>query len=379
MIEEYKLVGGKRLRFGYTTGSCATAAAKASAMMLFSNENVCSLCLRTPAGIELNLEILDISKKENSVSCAVKKDSGDDPDVTNGMLIYATVSKIDENIIVIKGGDGIGTVTKPGLDQKVGESAINSVPRKTITQALNEVALDNNYNGGFLVIISAPKGLELSKRTYNSRLGIIGGLSIIGTTGLVEPMSEDALIDTIYVQIDMQYALGKRVLLLTPGNYGWDFIGANYTLDNTIPIKCSNYVGQAIDYAYSKGFEAVLIIGHAGKLLKLGCGLFNTHSKYGDCRAELLSTYASINGADSSTIKNIVNSVMADEMILCLEKANVKEQVLKDVMKRIDFHINARVYNNIKIGAILFTDKLGIIGKTDNAQEILDRFGEHYG
>lgn len=379
MIGEYKTVNGKALRFGYTTGTCATAAAKASAIMLFTGKNIGSFCLSTPAGIDVKIDILDISIKENSVSCAVKKDSGDDPDVTNGMLIYATVSKIVEKNIIIKGGQGIGTVTKPGLDQAVGESAINSVPRKTITQALNEVALEHNYDGGFLVEISAPQGIELAKKTYNSRLGVIGGLSIIGTTGIVEPMSEDALIDTIYVQIDVQYASGRRELLLTPGNYGWDFINASYTIDNTMPIKCSNFIGKAIDYAYSKGFEAVLIIGHAGKLLKLGCGLFQTHSKYGDCRAELLATYASLNGASSQMISEIIGSVTADEMITVLENNKIKEQVLEDVMKRIDFHINARVYGNMTIAAIVFTDKFAVIGKTKNADIILERLEKEYG
>ncbi|MFI3207456.1 MAG: cobalt-precorrin-5B (C(1))-methyltransferase CbiD, partial [Clostridia bacterium] len=305
-----------------------------------------------------------------------KKDSGDDPDVTNGMMIYATLTKTEEKIIKIDGGFGIGRVTKSGLDQAVGNAAINSVPRMTIEQSLNEVSEEFSYYGGFDVKIFAPQGEELAKKTYNSRLGIIGGLSILGTTGIVEPMSEDAIVDTIYAQINVQYEEGKRYLLFTPGNYGNDFIKENYTIDKDAVIKCSNYIGNAIDYAYSKGFEAVLVIGHAGKLLKLACGLFNTHSKFGDCRAEVLSTYSAIHGAKSESIEKIINSVTADEMITEIKKIGLDKKVLADVMKRIEFHLNARVYSDIKTGAIVFTDKLGIIGKTENAEELLEKISQ---
>ncbi|MFI3226077.1 MAG: cobalt-precorrin-5B (C(1))-methyltransferase CbiD [Clostridia bacterium] len=373
MFEKYVTKNGKTLRFGYTTGSCATAASKACAIMLLTQKEIKTVSITTPNGVDLELEIYDAQISKHSVTCAVKKDAGDDPDVTNGMLIYASITEVESEKIIIDGGKGIGRVTKDGLDQPIGCAAINSVPRKTIKQALGEICSDYNYKKGFSVVIFAPEGEEIAKKTYNSRLGILGGISILGTTGIVEPMSEDAIIDTIHAQINVQYAQGSRYLLLTPGNYGYDFIKEKCTIDEEIAIKCSNYIGNAIDYAYEKGFKGILIIGHAGKIVKLACGLFNTHSKFGDCRAEIFSTYSALFGASSDTIAKILDCATVDQMILETKKAGLDCIVLPKILERISFHLNARVFNEIEIGAITFTDKFGILGQTKNADALLEK------
>ncbi|WP_305766787.1 cobalt-precorrin-5B (C(1))-methyltransferase CbiD [Candidatus Epulonipiscium viviparus] len=366
---------GKSLRCGYTTGTCATAATKASAIMLLTATPIATVTVETPSGTQLILPVHDITITPTSASCAIQKDSGDDPDITNGTYIYATVSKISEAVVTIDGGVGIGRVTKAGLDQPVGNAAINSTPRATITAAARSVAKQFGYAEGFSVIISAPDGEALATKTYNSRLGIVGGLSILGTTGIVEPMSEDAIIDTIYAEINVAYAAGTRYLVLTPGNYGQDFIKATATFT---AIKCSNYIGLAIDYASNKGFAGILLIGHAGKFLKLACGMFNTHSKFGDCRAEVIATFAALAGADTAVINALLDAATADQMISIITQAGVAAEVLENVMARIKFHLDHRVNSisnsittPIMIEAIMFTDKFGVVGTTSAATQLL--------
>ena len=223
-MKEYVTVDGKELRLGYTTGSCAAAASKAAAIMLLTGKELQQIRLLTPKGIELELEVEDITTEKDAVSCAIRKDSGDDPDVTHGALVYSRVSFTDEPGVHIDGGIGVGRVTKPGLDQPVGNAAINSTPRRMIRENLEEVMEMISYEGGLDVMISIPKGVELAKKTFNPRLGIEGGISVIGTTGIVEPMSEKALTDTIMVELRQKRELGYEYALLTPGNYGSDFI-----------------------------------------------------------------------------------------------------------------------------------------------------------
>ena len=224
-MEQFVYKNHKKLRYGYTTGSCAAAASKAAAAMLLSGKEISYVELHTPKGIDLRLEVLDISREDNAVSCAIQKDGGDDPDVTNGILIYAKVSRepADEAQIIIDGGIGVGRVTKPGLEQSVGAAAINKVPRQMIRENLEAVCEQYHYHGKLSVVISIPSGVELAAKTFNPRLGIVGGISVLGTSGIVEPMSEQALIDTIRVEMRQKLANGMEYLLVVPGNYGIDF------------------------------------------------------------------------------------------------------------------------------------------------------------
>ena len=240
-MEQRKFYQQKLLRYGYTTGSCAAGAAKAATLMLCTGRKVDRVPLMTPGGVLLELEVLDPVLDEKSASCAVRKDGGDDPDATSGLLIYARVQRISRGI-QIEGGVGVGRVTKPGLDQPVGAAAINHVPRRMIQAAVQEAMAGEP--GGMEVTIYVPRGEEVGRKTFNPHLGIVGGISILGTSGIVEPMSQQALIDTTRVELNMRRALGDTDLLLTVGNYGDDFARYKLGLSLERRIKCSTLSGR---------------------------------------------------------------------------------------------------------------------------------------
>ena len=371
-MEEFVVKEGKRLRLGYTTGSCAAAAAKAAAWMLLTGREKTAVTLHTPKGMDLSLSVQDIRREEGAVSCAIVKDGGDDPDITAGALIYARVSRIPERDVEIDGGFGVGRVTKPGLDQKPGQAAINSVPRKMIRENLLEVAAALDYTGGFRVEISVPLGEELAKKTFNPRLGIVGGISILGTTGIVEPMSEQALLDTIRVEL-RQKRTQSDFVLLTPGNYGSDFIRDSLGIDPRNAVQVSNFIGDALDMCKELDFRGAVLIGHIGKLVKLGGGMMNTHSKYGDCRTEILSAMAGAEGVDSSVIQNMLDCVSCDECLHLLEPTGKREAVLNRLLKRIHFHLRSRAGEDFQIECAMFSKEYGLLGKTAGAEEAMER------
>ncbi|MBQ1893559.1 MAG: cobalamin biosynthesis protein CbiD, partial [Clostridia bacterium] len=268
-MNEFIIQDGKKLRLGYTTGSCAAAASKAAAYMLLSGRRKEHITLETPKGITLELDIEDIEATDAAVSCAVRKDAGDDPDITDGALVYSKVSLCPEPGVHIDGGEGVGRVTKPGLDQPVGNAAINSVPRSMIRENVEEVMRLFDCREGLNVVISIPEGAQLAKKTFNPRLGIVGGISVLGTTGIVEPMSEKALVDTIRTELSQRRALGCENVLLTPGNYGAEFIRSSLGLDPETAVQTSNFIGDSLDICRELGFRRILLIGHIGKLVKL--------------------------------------------------------------------------------------------------------------
>lgn len=369
MLEEYIYCGTEKLRCGYTTGSCAAAAAKASALMLLSEIKIDKISLMTPKGILLELDIENPQIGFDYAECAVKKDSGDDPDVTNGILVYARVEKLTSGII-IDGGKGVGRVTKSGLDRKVGEAAINTVPRKMIENTVAEIAEKYDYDGGFRIIISVPEGEKIARNTYNPRLGIEGGISIIGTSGIVEPMSSRAVIETIRTEESMIKAQGRKNLLITIGNYSGTFLKEHLPkLDKT--VKCSNFIGDAVDFAVEFGFERVLIAGHAGKLVKLGAGIMNTHSSNADGRMDVLITCGLLAGADTETLKKIHECITADDALGILKSVDLLEKAMEILMDKIQFYLNARVKNLLEIGALMFSNKYGVLGKTSEADRII--------
>ena len=398
MLERYVYKNQQKMRCGYTTGTCACAAAKAATYMLLSGKEINRIKVKTPSGVSLTLEVEDIQRKEKSVSCAIRKDSGDDPDVTNGILVYANVSYAANNMdesekewqdlskpcqdesdinilkshrkIIIDGGTGVGRVTKKGLSRLVGEAAINPVPLKMIEEGVMEEAENLCYDGNLSVVISVPEGVEIGKKTFNPDLGIVGGISILGTTGIVEPMSEQALVDTIRTEVRMHVAEGEKTLLVAPGNYGQDFLLNTLHIKVKKSIKCSNYIGETIDVVCDSGAEAMLLVGHIGKLVKLGAGIMNTHSKVADGRMEVLTTCAVQAGAGLEVIRQIPGCVTTDAALEILNKSDMLEAVMKQLMIRIEKVLNRRSADKIKI---VFSNEYGILGKTALADELLEK------
>ncbi len=282
----------QKLRRGCTTGTCAQAASKAAAELLFGIRKAeeTEVWVELPKGERRNLRIQDIKieyketeKFPSEVSCAVKKDSGDDPDITDGVLVYSKVRRTPGTgpgrTVTIDGGAGIGRVTKPGLDQPVGAAAINRVPRQMILKEVEIICGEVGYEGGISVELSIPGGGELAKRTFNPRLGIEGGLSILGTSGIVEPMSEQAILDTIYLEMKVKLAgqdAGRKCLVMAPGNYGLEFLEKAYGIQEAQVVKCSNFIGQSVDMARELGCGGLLLAGHSGKLVQAVDGSMNT-------------------------------------------------------------------------------------------------------
>ncbi|MBQ8687662.1 MAG: cobalamin biosynthesis protein CbiD [Ruminococcus sp.] len=377
MLDAYIFRGTEHLRCGYTTGSCAAAAAKAAAEMLLTQETLSFSDIVTPKGIVLHLDVLCPEVQQRSAVCAIRKDGGDDPDITNGILIFAEVSCISQGI-VITGGKGVGKVTKPGLDQPVGEYAINSVPRKMITDAVMEIAERYDYHGGFQVVISIPEGEELAQKTFNPRMGIVGGISVIGTSGIVEPMSHTALIDTIRVEARMRRAEGCRSLLLTLGNYSRNFIQKSMPFALEKSVKCSNFIGEALEIALELGFENVLIVGHLGKLVKLGAGIMNTHSAQADGRMDVLITCGLLAGVDCGLLRKLPECITVDAALDILKSDDRMEQALTILAKRAERYLNVKVKQTIEIGAVMFSDKHSIVIKTKSADMLIEKISEEY-
>ncbi|MBQ3666058.1 MAG: cobalamin biosynthesis protein CbiD [Lachnospiraceae bacterium] len=373
MLDTYIFHGKEKLRCGYTTGSCAAAAAKASALMLLGNCRIDEVSISTPKGIDLNLLVVDVSGNfsdgERFVKCGIVKDGGDDADVTDGITVYAKVSLCEQGIQIL-GGEGVGIVTKKGLDQPVGNHAINSTPRRMITKHLLEVMEEQEYGGGLKVEISIPAGVELAKKTFNPRLGIEGGISVIGTTGIVEPMSNAAIVETIRIEERMLRETGRKNVLITLGNYGKSF------LKNEMPdvlercVTCSNFIGEAIDFALEFGFEGVLMVGHIGKMVKLGAGIMNTHSANADGRMDVLISCGVRAGIESNKLIEIADCVTVDDALEVLMEHPLYDKMIEILMERIDFYLNNKVKNEIPIAAIIFSNRYGIIGKTKKADEL---------
>ncbi len=375
-MEITKNVNGKLLRCGYTTGSCAAGAARAAAVMLLSGRTIDSVELDTPKGVRLTLDILEQETGDGWASCAVRKDAGDDPDVTAGILVFARAERIADGITV-DGGEGVGRVTKPGLDQPVGAAAINSTPRRMIADNVAQVCRDSDYEGGIAITVSIPGGRELAERTFNPRMGIEGGISVLGTSGIVEPMSNQALADTIALELRQLAAGGARRVLLTPGNYGRDYAAGKLGLNTDECVSCSNFIGDALDSAVECGFTEILLVGHIGKLVKLGIGQTNTHSSAGDGRMETLVTCALLCGADLETLRQVAGCVTTDAALEILQGAGLKDAVCAVLGERIGATLKRRVPPGVETGYVLFTNREdlgGTLHKSENADRLMQNW-----
>ena len=371
-LEDYYVIrGNKKMRFGYTTGSCAAAACKGAAEILLGGVMHKAVTLMTPKGILLTLELKDIRIEGNQVTCAIQKDAGDDPDTTNGILVYATVQKTKEPGIILDGGVGVGRVTKAGLSQKIGEAAINPVPKAMILREATEIAEKYDYEGGLKIIISVPEGVEIAKKTFNPKLGIVGGISILGTSGIVEPMSEAALIRSIGVEMRQRIANGSEYLLVTPGNYGSSYLKEELKLPLAESLKCSNYVGETVDMAVDMGAKGILFVAHLGKFVKVAGGIMNTHSRSANARAELMAANAIRAGASLETAKQILDTVTTDEAVQIAKEAGILKGLMQEITGRIEESLNHRSYGRLVCGAVIFSNEHGYLGQTEHADMLM--------
>lgn len=392
MSELFIEKGDKKLRCGFTTGSCAAAASKAALIMLITGTDIHNVSIMTPKGISYNAEIVGIQRgaskdEDNSldkgigssyVSCAVIKDGGDDPDITTGSKIYAKVELTDEPGIVIKGGEGVGRVTKPGLDQPIGEAAINSVPRKMITENVSSVLEEYGMTSrGAIVTISVPGGEELASKTFNPKLGIVGGISILGTTGIVEPMSDDAIVSTIKTEISVRKAEGKEILMAAPGNYGITFLSEVYGIDEKNVVMTSNFIYDTVRIALDQGFKKILFAGHIGKLVKVAGGIKNTHSRYGDHRMEILTDLSKKYMSESSFDKvkdTLPKCVMTGEAVRIINETGQGDIVFRKMAEEIQKYMEDWSDGKISVETIVFSGENEELVSTKNAHSWIKEF-----
>ena len=348
-------------------------------MMLLDSKNIEYVNIMTPKGIPYYAEIVNIVRDESGkkVTCSVIKDGGDDPDVTTGAYIEVSVRIADAPRIVIDGGEGVGRVTKPGLDRAIGEAAINSVPRKMIEENLIEVLKDRNAeNTGLEVIVSVPGGEKIAEKTFNPKLGIVGGISILGTTGIVEPMSEKAIVDTIRTEIRVRKAEGRQVLLAAPGNYGITFLSEKCGIDKDIAVMTSNFVYDSVMIAKEEGFSEMVFAGHIGKLVKVAGGIKNTHSRYGDHRMEILTDITGMfsEGKEFDELKEKLSEcVMTDEAVRIITEAGVSCKVFPKMASLIKENMEKWAEGMLKVEVIVFSNEYTELVSTVNAHEYLER------
>lgn len=369
----------KELRKGFTTGSCGAAAAKAALYMLLTGSVKDEIEIITPGGAVFRTEVKDIFREGNRVRCAVVKDGGDDPDVTTGLHVTAEVlaeERADGALeIQIEGGPGVGRVTLPGLDQPVGNAAINRVPRQMIEKELSEVAELLDFRGRIRVLLSVPGGEAAAERTFNPRLGIEGGISILGTTGIVEPMSTRAILDTIRVELNQRKALGDRIAAVSPGNYGLNFMKETYDYDLNRSVKCSNYVGDTVDMVREMDFRGMLLTGHIGKLIKVSGGIMNTHSKEGDARMELLAAGVIRAGGSMDTLRGILNCRVTEEAlgIIQTESPALLRRSMESVLDRILYYLRKRAGAELPVECILYSNEFGLLAASPGAMDMLEK------
>jgi cobalt-precorrin-5B (C1)-methyltransferase len=365
MDERYIIKNGKKLRRGFTTGSCAAGAAKAAVMMLLNQKPVPVVTIDTPVGLKLDLKIIGGSIRNSSAQCAVQKDAGDDPDVTDGIKIYAKAEKNQQPEIKIIGGTGIGTVTRKGLPIEIGNSAINPVPLRMIRNEIGKV-LPAGY--GVTVEISAPDGQEIANKTYNPELGIIGGISILGTTGIVEPMSEEALKDSLALKLAMMQAEKIDTCIFTPGNYGCQYITGNYRIPAGKIAVTSNFIGFMLEQALHYKIRKILLVGYIGKLIKLAGGIFQTHNRLADARKEILAANYGYYTGDIQTLKKIMDSNTTEEAVLYIENQSFFDFLSRKIKNKCEAYIK----NEINLEVILLSQNKGLLSAGIPALKLLE-------
>ena len=373
-MDDYAYVNGKKLRKGFTTGTCATAATAAAISMILNQDIEEKVTVSTANGVEVTMDIKDPSFGELTASAAVEKDGGDDADATHGLLIYSTVTLLpDSNDIEIDGGEGVGRVTQKGLKCDVGMAAINPTPRAMIEKTARQLL---GPNCGAKIIISVPGGEETAKLTYNSRLGIVGGISILGTTGIVNPMSEESWKASITIELTMLYNQGYRSVVLAPGNYGEDFATNVLGIPPHRIVNMSNFVGHVLKEVQRIGFTRVLMVGHMGKFVKVAGGIFSTHSKDSDARMEIIMANLALLGAPVELLEKVDQCITTDAAGTLIEEYHYEEvyQVLVDKMKFRSERLLRNRKLEVSIDVVAFGTEAGYLASTQTLEEIAEEW-----
>ena len=409
-MEEFVYIDGKKYRRGYTTGSCATAVSKAAVYMLLTNEKIDTVNIDTPKGIYLSIPVVSSEIKKNEDTgetysiCSVQKDGGDDIDATNGIEIFAKATWVHEDEIdkseknfsfegdgfCVFSGEGVGIITKKGLSVEPGRPAINPVPQKMIAKEVesvlkasgenvlndkNSLEAENRLDNRKKVIkitIFIPKGEEVANKTFNPRLGIVGGISIIGTSGIVEPMSDDGWKKSLSIELNMKKELGMDSIILVPGNHGESFISDRIG-ENSSVVRTSNFLGYMLMEAKRMGFKKILLAGHIGKFIKLSAGIFNTHSKVADARNEILIANLALMGASTELVRKIDSCLTTEEATDIVYEngfGEVFDIICEKCKKRAEMHVD----NEIEVEVFIFKMDKTVLGKSKNAEEMLDSF-----
>lgn len=395
-MEEYVYIDGKKYRRGYTTGSCAAGAAKAASHMLLTKKKLETVNIDTPKGIPLFLKVENIDIGEKYVECSIKKDGGDDIDATHGIDIYARAEVTDSFVtidtyneksldytegIVLCGGKGVGIVTKKGLSVEVGQAAINPTPVKMIkSEVIKVIGQDIEKSLGknkvLKITIFVPQGEEIAKKTFNPKLGIVGGISIIGTTGIVEPMSDEGWKKSISIELQMKKEQGLDKIILVPGNHGEQFIKEKLGLDTKYVVRTSNFIGYIIKEAQRMGYKKIFMAGHIGKFIKLSAGIFNTHSRVADARSEILVSNLALMKAPYSILEEISKCLTAEEAVDIIIRNDYEDLfniISNKCRDRIIQHLNEDK-REIDVEVMIFSMDKTLLGKSNNADLLVEEF-----
>lgn len=360
-------MAAENLRGGYTTGACAAAGVKAALIYMTTGEIVKAVEIIALDGTVLNIPVANVELLAESVRVEVVKDAGDDPDITNGASIFTTVKKILGDKIIYRAGLGVGTITKAGLQLPVGEPAINPGPRRLIQNVADEFGVN-----GLDVEISIPAGVELANKTLNPILGVEGGISVIGTTGVLRPMSEEAFKKSLVPQIDVAVANGFNALIFVPGKIG-ETIAKKIGLPESAIIQTSNFIGYMLEAARDRKVATIILCGHIGKLIKVAAGIFHTHNRVADGRLETLAAYSAAEGLTSSEVTKILNANTTEEAAQIIS-ANHLERVYSKIAERASFRAERYTFGEIHVGTILVDYAGNILGFDDAAKIIAKKF-----
>ena len=368
--DNYVYYNGRKLRKGFTTGTTATAATVAAIRTLLNQEPQETVTVHAANGKTAIFDVEQTDFDEQQASCAIKKDGGDDQDATDGTLIFATVKLRDDNEIHLDGGKGVGRVTKEGLANKPGMPAINPTPRRVIKAAARE---ELGEKRGVDIVISVPEGERIAKLTYNPRLGIVGGISILGTSGVVTPMSESSWKHTISIEMNIHRKRGDNTIVLVPGNYGEDFAKDELGIPNAKIVQMSNFVGYVLHETQRLGFTKVLIVGDLGKMIKVAGGIFSTHSKDADARAEIMvANLALMGGVPTAFLRKINQCLTTISMIKMIDEAGYQDvyQMIADKIKLRAEKLLAHREPHVEIDAVIFSRESGFLAASKPFQEI---------